>query len=87
MLSDLIYLIYVTISIVIFTKELGHIKVVALIRRESLRNYHNFALTSVLQNDFNLNHSINGKNPTEESFCDFFCHLADEIAHFARIML
>ena len=48
------------------------------------RNYHNFASTSVLQNIFNLYHSISCENNTEESFCDFFCRLADKIAQLAQ---
>ena len=50
-------------------------------------NYHNFALSSVLQNIFNLYHSINGEDDNQESFCDFCCRLADEIAQFAATML
>ena len=56
-------------------------------KRGESGNYHNFALSSILQNIINLYHSINGENHTEESFCDFCCRLADDIARFAQTML
>ena len=46
-------------------------------------NYHNFALSAILQNAFNLYHAINDEKHTEVSFCDFCCRLADDIARFA----
>ena len=34
-------------------------------------NYHNFALSAVLQNIFNLYHAINDEDHTKISFCQF----------------
>ena len=42
-------------------------------------NYHNFALSAVLQNIFNLYHAINDEDHTKISFCQFCCSLADDI--------
>ena len=45
--------------------------------------YHNFALSAILQNIFNLYHDVNGEDHTIPSFKDFFCNLADDIVRYA----
>jgi hypothetical protein len=46
-------------------------------------HYHNFALSSILQNIFNLYFDINAEDYSKVSFSKFCCDLADEIVRFA----
>jgi len=56
-------------------------------KKEKPGNYHNFTLSSVLQNICYLCYSINGEDHTQESSCDFCCRLADDIDLFAYTIL
>jgi len=81
------FLTYVTISTVIFTKGLGQIKAVDLIRKESVEIIITLPCLLFYKKKLNLYHSINGEDHAKGSFCDFCCRLADEIAQFAQTML